>query len=630
LAVSAAVSAVAVWMKLADKHPRLLLQLVLVSVVLAAVGFVAAAVGRLADLREKRVRQVADWQATVRRLVTECRDDALPRLSEVSDAALGATPTRYTIAGNAPYVSRPAVDGQLAALLAAGGPPFGFVMVVGPSKAGKSRTAAQAARAAWSGKDPVAVLPHGGEALAELMRLDPPLPLRSAPDVVWLDDVTEADLRHLSADVLDRVAQRAVVVATMTDARWNQVRNSSGEVAPVARAALRRAVKVALDFDLTEDERADAARLYPHERVAASIAETLVGGQQLVDKLRAGRVEEPAGCAIVRAAVDARRAGLSRPISEGELRVLYPLYLRRLRIDLDPTAALFEQGLSWARKPVASQVALMTGAMPGSWDVLDYVVAVEDGQHGEQARPILDQVWSELIAMISPGDALDLGFGAYRRGVSDSAVAAFHVAVDSGHADVAPLAAGILGELLEEQGEVAAALAAYQVTVDSGHAEYAPAAAVSLGLLKQQGDAAGARAAFQVAVDSGHPDEAPKAAGNLGMLLKQQGDAAGARVAFQVAVDSGHADYAPAAAVSLGALLKQQGDVTGARVAFQVAVDSGHPDAAPLGAYSLGLLLAGQGEVAAARAAYQLAIDSRHERVAPLAIRALRELSATT
>jgi len=371
LAVSAVTAAVAVWTKLVDKHPRTLLQLVVASVVLAGLGFVSAAVGRVAELREKRARQVAEWQATVRRLVASCDADGLSRLSAMSDAALGPTPTQYTLRGNAPYVARPVADTQLATLLAAKGPPFGFVVVVGPSKAGKSRTAVQAARAVWGNADPVVVVPNSGEALAQLLRLDPPLPLASAPDVVWLDDLMASDLAHLSADVLNWVAQYAVLVATMTDERWHEVLASSGEVATTARAALRRAVKVPLDFELTAMEKAEAEKLYPQERVAASLAETLVGGEQLVDKLRAGRRTEPAGYALVQAAIDARRAGLSRAVTDDELRTLYPLYLRRIRIDLDPTIALFERGLSWAREPVASQVALMTRAASDGWEVLD-------------------------------------------------------------------------------------------------------------------------------------------------------------------------------------------------------------------------------------------------------------------
>jgi tetratricopeptide (TPR) repeat protein len=617
-------------MKLADKQHRLLVQLVIASAVLAGAGFAAATVGRLADLRGRRVRQVAEWRATVRRLLRLFPGDALPRLSAIPDTALGPTPTRYTEHDRAPYVARPGVDERLAELLSNSGPPYPFVVLVGASKAGKSRTLAEAARKAFRGSDPEVIIPNGGEALAGLMRLDPPLPLSARPALVWLDDLTVADAIQLSADVLDEGAQRAVLVATMTDMRWDQVLNSGSDIEATARAALYRAVRVTLDFELTEAEQAQARQMYPDEDVRASIAETLVGGEQLVHKLRAGRDSEPAGFAIVQAAIDARRAGLSRPITDVELRSLYPLYLRRVRINLDPTTALFEQGLDWAKKPVASQVALIRPAgTEGGWDVLDYVIAVEDGQGGRPARPILDQVWPELLAVVSARDAFGLGVGAFLKHKTDTAVAAFRRALDSGIPEVIPVAATLLGLLLAGQRDVEGARAAYQATIDSGDTALVPSAATLLGLLLAgQRDVEGARAAFQMAVDSGDTALVPSAAANLGVLLAGQGDVEGARAAYQLAIDSDNTDAAPRAAHGLGVLLAGQGDVEGARAAYQAAIDSGHAEMAPMAALGLGLLLDSQGDREGAQAAYQLAVDSGDAEAGPRAVHGLGVLLA--
>ena len=80
-------------------------------------------------------------------------------------------------------------------------------------------------------------------------------------------------------------------------------------------------------------------------------------------------------------------------------------------------------------------------------------------------------------------------------------------------------AAFALALLRKEQGDLAGAAAAYQVAIDSGHADLAPGAAVGLGLLRQeQGDLAGTAAAYQVAIDSGHANLAPAAAAALGRL----------------------------------------------------------------------------------------------------------------
>lgn len=76
-------------------------------------------------------------------LLTVGSADHLPRLSQLSDDVLGATPTRYTMAGDAPYVPRPDHDAAIRGLLAAPGPPYPFVVVWGDTKSGKSRTLAE-------------------------------------------------------------------------------------------------------------------------------------------------------------------------------------------------------------------------------------------------------------------------------------------------------------------------------------------------------------------------------------------------------------------------------------------------------------------------------------------------------
>ena len=97
----------------------------------------------------------------------------LPRLSQLPDDVLGATPTRYTMAGDAPYVPRPDHDAAIRGLLAVTGPPYPFVVVWGDTKSGKSRTLAEALRAVFvrESSDPAVVLPKDGATLAELSRI---------------------------------------------------------------------------------------------------------------------------------------------------------------------------------------------------------------------------------------------------------------------------------------------------------------------------------------------------------------------------------------------------------------------------------------------------------------------------
>ncbi|MEV8635740.1 tetratricopeptide repeat protein, partial [Streptosporangium sp. NPDC051023] len=586
-------------------------------------------------------------------------------LEQVNPERLGATPTRYTRSGNAPYVSRTPDDEQIRTALTAPGPPFPFVLVWGPTKAGKSRTLAEALHAALPARTQV-LLPADGQALAELTRLG--LPFSSdGPALVYLDDLTVADLEALTAAVLDTIAERAVFAATMTATRRSQILASGGDITHTARAALARTHNNGEGHELafralTPEEHAQATALYPGEAFRGSIAETLVGGTELIAKYRAGQDVSPAGYAIVQAAIDARRAGLPRPLTDAELTRLFAVYLPRVRAGMPATTSAYRNGLyQWAAVPIASQVALLTPAPesasrtdtpaphPG-WEVLDHLLSADEGALADcPARPIPEELWAELIDVATPADAHAITYAAYERkqlshaitaarkaitssdpdeapkaavnlgvllgeqGEVEGARAAYQLAIDSGHPDEAPKAAVNLGVLLGEQGEVEGARAAYQLAIDSGH-DQAPTAAGNLGiLLKQQGEVEGARAAYQLAIDSGHPDQAPKAAFNLGVLLGEQGDPEGARAAYQLAIDSGHPDQAPTAAVNLGVLLGEQGDPEGARAAYQLAIDSGHPDQAPRAAFNLGILLKQQGEVEGARAAYQLAIDSGHD-----------------
>ena len=82
-----------------------------------------------------------------------------------------------------------------------------------------------------------------------------------------------------------------------------------------------------------------------------------------------------------------------------------------------------------------------------------------------------------------------------------------------------------MGELCEGQGDPEGAKAAYRWAIDSGHANWAPMAAVHLGvLLAGQGDPEGAKASFQRAIASRHVDATPMAAAS-GIHRREPGPA---------------------------------------------------------------------------------------------------------
>ena len=192
--------------------------------------------------------------------------------------------------------------------------------------------------------------------------------------------------------------------------------------------------------------------------------------------------------------------------------------------------------------------------------------------------------------------------------------------IDSGDADHAPAAASLLGDLLQERGDVAGAIAAFRLAIDSGHPDHAPPAAVSLGgLLNEQGDVAGAMASFRLAIDSGNAEAAAAAANCLGALLQAQGDVSGAKAAYELAAGSSEDFVALAATLCLAALLSGQGDTDAAKALYQRVLDSGHTVHAPMAAGALGELLARQGHDAGAAAAYRQAVESGHPFASPVA-----------
>jgi tetratricopeptide (TPR) repeat protein len=522
LVVAAILGLSAVLFKALDKSESFTLWAVPVALVLTVVGVVSGAMAKVSDWREKRAHAAREWQAQVMSLLRlPIRSGRVPRLAELGDVELGVTPTRYTASSEDEYVPRRTADDPLRKVLACAESPFPFVVLHGDSKAGKSRTMIEAARYVWPHAP--TIVPVDGQALAELMRLEPPLSLETSPAMVWLDDVSVSDLDALSATVLDEWSKRALIVATMTTTAYQNAMRTGSEVGATGRGALRRAVARELPFDLSKNERAEGQRLYPHEQLSAddgdrpvSIGEVLVAGEELVGRLHAGRRDCPAGLAIARAAVDARRAGVLRPIDEAELKLLFPPYLRQVNTGIAPTTKQFAAGLTWAATPVASQVAILRPVAKSQWEILDYIIEAESGEHNHTARPIPGFLWRELLTATTPADALTIGYTSYLADHIDIAIDSMRKAQQ--HPPTAARGAFLLGLLLRESADWTGARVAYQRALDSGDPDVGPRAAVNLGvMLTELGNLAAAQVAYQQALESGDPEAGARAI--LGMSL---------------------------------------------------------------------------------------------------------------
>jgi non-ribosomal peptide synthetase-like protein len=606
--------------------------------------------------------------------------EALPVATTPPYGVVGVSPSIYLPRDPAPPYARRDADEPLDRALAE----QRFVLVVGGSKAGKSRTAFEAVRRRFPASQ--LVVPVGGaRAAAELLR-DPPPATGAPPAVLWLDGLDRflGDASGFDRELLgwlQRPDHGLVVVATIDARRRDDLRRIRGGIGWAARRVVELATEVPVPARLSPAERAEAQRHYPEVDLARGIGEALSAAEALELRYELGTVAAPVGRALVQAAVDWHRTGTTVPISEADLRELSRGYLP----EIDPTGdrRADADGLAWACQPVAPGIALLApaGRRPGRFLASGHLVALADRKAGGFAREVDPAAWALAVARATPEDAVRVGFGAYASGNPEVAAAAWSRASASGHPEAAPWAAVNLGLLRQRLGDVEGAAAAFEQARASGHPEAAPWAAVNLGLLNgRQGEVEAAAAAFEQARASGHPDAAPWAAVNLGLLRRRVGDVEGAAAAFEEAIGSGRADAArcahanlrqlpllptrpvagpgnggaggllawrdveaarrgyeqaiaagdpdaaPRAAIDLGVLLAVQGDVHGARLAFARAASSGHPEA-PWAVIGLGLLLEALGDLAYARDAYRYVAASGHAQAAPVAHRHLEALA---
>ena len=175
----------------------------------------------------------------------------LPSAERADAQELGVFPLSRELQDHS-YVRR-AINPDLEAAISPSAP----VLLVGPARAGKSRTALEAARAAWGRASVIA--PRNAEALTSLLTLDPKLAFGRRPKrVLWLDGLSRY-IRALEPGVLDDLAAAEVaLVATARDTTWRRLLASEGEDGEAAKALAARARVFRLPLKLDDDELAFA------------------------------------------------------------------------------------------------------------------------------------------------------------------------------------------------------------------------------------------------------------------------------------------------------------------------------------------------------------------------------------
>ncbi len=453
----------------------------------------------------------------------------LPTVRDVDPYVIGVQSSAYR--DDDPYVARPTSDAQLRTRLTS----ERFVLVVGPSTAGKSRTAFEAVREVY--RDAALVVPAARpHAVRTLLEREEVVGAADRPVVLWLDDLND----HLAVDRLDRTIllgalraeRQVIVVATMRSDRYRllMARDGAGDVE--TRRILEQAGEpVWVDATALPGEIATASRLYPRENFAGGvgIGEQLVAAPAL---RRRYRTASAAGRALVQAAVDWVRAGLSAPIPGRRLRELALGYLGAANPTRPPTANDLAAEIAWACQAVASHVSLLrevAGDGDGpAYEPHGYLITFLDGEGESDSAlrepvPIPDHAWEKLLRWAPEDEVLALGLEALIRGVTGWAAAAGRRALETADPRTGWLGMFFLGQVAFENGDYAAARGWYErflrETADSRD-DIVAVAKLNLGVvLADFGDAERAGVLFEELLAAADAGLAARSRLNLGRLM---------------------------------------------------------------------------------------------------------------
>lgn len=322
-----------------------------------------------------------------------------------------------------------------------------FILLVGASTAGKSRLAYELMHAQFP--DYRLAVPDSPEGIGALV----PVVCDAERVVLWLDDLD----RYLGAggltyamveQMLDRRRDGVVILATMAahqlarftarsaadDEPGKDFLHAAGEV-----IKLSRVVHVSRRWS---DEELQRARRFAHDpriknaiaaqarAVRRGVAEYLAASPQLWEEWRAAwnPGAHPRAAALVAGAVDARRAGFHRSLSEDLLRALHEHYLEsRGGDELRPEP--WADALDWATTPLNAASSLLLAQPEGGYLAFDYLHNTLDALAPPPRVP--EATWKILVEQADSATALDIGTAAFQRGDLAHALTALDKAITS-------------------------------------------------------------------------------------------------------------------------------------------------------------------------------------------------------
>ncbi|MGW1758971.1 hypothetical protein [Streptomyces mirabilis] len=449
--------------------------------VLAAVWtpLVKARTDALAARTTRSAERDAQAEGALNRLPT--RKGKIPLVADVTDRGLlgiheaialpVGSAAAHGLSEELPtYVPRD-IDADLRTALEVRSRTGGFVLLVGPAAAGKTRCVYEASQTVlphWR-----LVMPGDAATLTELVTSRADL----KHSVLWLNEIQEflsgadrlkaSTVRQLLADT----ARPVILIGTLWPTAYEQLRTpvagltSDGEEGEDLNRDAREVLDLARRFSLghwsdrewqraeelmSVDPRiAEAAR----HRGKTGLAQTLAAAPELIHRWE--QADDPFGQAVITAAVVARRCGHPAVLPVPVLEALAQEFLDSTH-RATANEGWLDEALAWACRPVhhGGGIAPLqaSGEVIGHVDgyqISDILVAHETPSVPVSAQEITARVWERLVELAAPEACLSVGTTAYFAGMTAQSVAAWERAAGGG----STVAVFNLGNVLSEQGD---------------------------------------------------------------------------------------------------------------------------------------------------------------------------------
>jgi hypothetical protein len=342
----------------------------------------------------------------------------------------------------------------------------GFLLLIGGSSVGKTRSAFEALRAelpSWW-----LVHPDNAESFAALTRQE------CARTVIWLDEIQnylggEHGLTSGTLRAFLSTPNQTVIVGTITSDRYTtySAPTDSGD-SEHSRAldVLRLAdiIVVAQEFSRLERKRAEKAASTDRRIHVAlhtpgyGLTQTLAAAPQLVAYWQNAKTDQPYAWAVLSAAIDAGRLGVWTPLPTELLRVAAVGYCTDQQRAEAPVT-WFEEALAYITRKLLGATATLIPASAGMSRIAGYRPAEYLLQHASTDRryePIPASLWDALLNHVhDPGDLARLAESAADRFLYGYAIPYYKKAVAKGDR----VAARQLADLLVELGDLDGAIA---------------------------------------------------------------------------------------------------------------------------------------------------------------------------